>query len=366
MSSAERRIELDTARKYISMLNMLIYAYKPPYRPISSHVKGMWTELVGNLNNKTIVQADDIFRKEWEEWVYAVSPYGVKIDKYIPYQTYNFDMVDIVMYINLDNRKDRMYDMERELLRVGIPQHKLIRISAVRNTDCGALGCTCSHIKCLQLARKRGWNRVMILEDDFNFMLSIERLYRILSDIQRSISPPSPSPSIHPTVTDTNTATSAPNDSTPNNSTSNIVGVVVDSDDILDGKWDVILLTGNETSPYDMNVEDYLLTSRLKYSMSTRKFGYGKWLKRSFSTQTTAGYIVRKGYIPTLVDNFVEGKELLIRTGDKKKYSIDIYWQKLQRKDRWYIPATNYGTKNIDHVGYQRPSPSDVCLRLII
>jgi len=73
------------------------------------------------------------------------------------------------MYINLDHREDRNLEMERELNRIGINLNKVMRIPAVYCREFGAVGCAKSHINCLTKAIKAGMERVLILEDDFDF-----------------------------------------------------------------------------------------------------------------------------------------------------------------------------------------------------
>jgi hypothetical protein len=65
-------------------------------------------------------------------------------------------------YINLDSRPDRRRSTEAGL--VGVPA-SMERFSAIRHSN-GAVGCTRSHIACLQLARQRNYPCVLIVEDD--------------------------------------------------------------------------------------------------------------------------------------------------------------------------------------------------------
>jgi GR25 family glycosyltransferase involved in LPS biosynthesis len=74
-----------------------------------------------------------------------------------------------IVYINLDHRIDRNVEMLKEFKRVNIPNSKFTRLSAVRNNN-GAMGCTLSHIKVIQMAKEQKWKSVMVLEDDFTFI----------------------------------------------------------------------------------------------------------------------------------------------------------------------------------------------------
>lgn len=76
------------------------------------------------------------------------------------------DILKHILYINLDSRPDRLKHVQNEmnkLLAVGE------RVNAIKMPD-GAIGCTMSHIKCLELAKERGWPQVFICEDDICFL----------------------------------------------------------------------------------------------------------------------------------------------------------------------------------------------------
>jgi GR25 family glycosyltransferase involved in LPS biosynthesis len=72
------------------------------------------------------------------------------------------------LYINLDKRKDRKKQIEEELQGF---KH-VERIEAVDTSDNGSgyYGCVLSHINALETAKERGWDEVMICEDDFEFV----------------------------------------------------------------------------------------------------------------------------------------------------------------------------------------------------
>jgi len=70
------------------------------------------------------------------------------------------------LYINLSNRVDRKIHVENELAKIGIPFE---RFNAVKLPN-GALGCSMSHLRCLQIAKESGWSHVFICEDDIQFL----------------------------------------------------------------------------------------------------------------------------------------------------------------------------------------------------
>lgn len=71
-----------------------------------------------------------------------------------------------------------------------------------------------------------------------------------------------------------------------------------------------------------------------------------------FSGQTTTAYIVSQHYYSTLLQNYKEGLQGFLETGDYPVYSIDQYWKRLQSKDNWYCV--------IPSLMIQRPGYSDI------
>jgi glycosyl transferase family 25 len=71
------------------------------------------------------------------------------------------------LYINLDYRTDRLEHVQEELDKIGIKE-SAERFPAVK-MEKGNVGCTLSHIKCIDLAKSRGWPYVFICEDDITF-----------------------------------------------------------------------------------------------------------------------------------------------------------------------------------------------------
>ena len=76
------------------------------------------------------------------------------------------DILKYILYINLDERTDRLKHVQSEMAKLGVSGE---RVRAIKMPD-GAIGCTMSHIKCLELAKERGWPHVFICEDDIFFL----------------------------------------------------------------------------------------------------------------------------------------------------------------------------------------------------
>ena len=74
--------------------------------------------------------------------------------------------IKLIVYINLENRKDRRESIERELKFFDsiIP---IIRINANYKPKYGGLGCSLSHLTALKYAKNNNFTNVLICEDDF-------------------------------------------------------------------------------------------------------------------------------------------------------------------------------------------------------
>jgi glycosyl transferase family 25 len=78
----------------------------------------------------------------------------------------SFGDIKNILYINLDHREDRKLHIESELSKMGWMGE---RFSAIKD-DNGAIGCAKSQVACLQIALDRGWDHVLICEDDLTFI----------------------------------------------------------------------------------------------------------------------------------------------------------------------------------------------------
>jgi GR25 family glycosyltransferase involved in LPS biosynthesis len=76
--------------------------------------------------------------------------------------------IDKIYYINLEHRKDRNNHCLQELHDIGAPLSKIERINAIKHNK-GYIGCSMSHIKCLESAIQNNHECIMIVEDDIVF-----------------------------------------------------------------------------------------------------------------------------------------------------------------------------------------------------
>jgi len=89
-----------------------------------------------------------------------------------------------VFYINLEQRQDRRDRIENELNNMGIPFE---RFPAIKKKP-GILGCGQSHLAVLKEAQKRGYESVLIFEDDFQFIVDKDTFWKTIEGAAKSIS----------------------------------------------------------------------------------------------------------------------------------------------------------------------------------
>jgi glycosyl transferase, family 25 len=176
------------------------------------------------------------------------------------------DYIQHTLYINLLHREDRKIHVENELNKIGIVNAE--RFNAVKLTN-GALGCSMSHLRCIQYAKQNGWDNVLVVEDDITFL--DPELFK--SQLKLFL-------------------------------------------EWHDDNWDMLLISGNNMLPY------------VHKDASCIKI---------LNCLTTTGYLVKKDYYDTLIENYKEGIEKLLKEPTNKSYTIDRYWMELQRKHNWYL-----------------------------
>jgi glycosyl transferase family 25 len=182
----------------------------------------------------------------------------------------NIQDIKHIFYINLETRPDRKSHVEKQLKQLNLNP---TRFNAIKLQN-GALGCSLSHLKCLEIAKENNWEHVMIVEDDILF-LNPELFKNQFNKFLKN---------------NTN--------------------------------FDVVLIGGNNVPPYQ-KIDDTCV--------------------KVYRCQTTTGYLVKKHYYDTLINNMREGIKLLMNSPEKHVlYAIDKHWFKLQEKDNWFliIPLT--------------------------
>jgi len=88
---------------------------------------------------------------------------------------------DGIIYINLAHRLDRRRQIVEELKSLEVQEKKIYRVEAVHDLLNGHRGCAQSHQQALLLAEEKGWDNVLILEDDMLFTANKQEVEEMIS-----------------------------------------------------------------------------------------------------------------------------------------------------------------------------------------
>jgi GR25 family glycosyltransferase involved in LPS biosynthesis len=185
------------------------------------------------------------------------------------------------LYINLESRKDRREHIEHELKSVGI---RGIRFNAIKLQN-GRVGCSMSHLKCLQIAKKNNWPYVMICEDDLLF-IDKEKAVICMNHFFK----------LHASNKD---------------------------------GCSIVLLAGNNVPPYK-KVDDTCI-------------------RVSHCQTTTGYIVKNVYYDTIMENIKTGIEKLMKNPNNHTMYAIDKYWIQLQKKDIWYLLAPIIAVQREDY-----------------
>ncbi|EGT0641667.1 glycosyltransferase [Citrobacter werkmanii] len=97
-----------------------------------------------------------------------------------------WDAIDQIIVINLDKRTDRLSQIQQELAQLNVPTEKITRLAASENDD-AHIGRHHSHLLALKLAKSKGWNNYILMEDDA-IILKQEKHTRALNKLLANLS----------------------------------------------------------------------------------------------------------------------------------------------------------------------------------
>lgn len=221
--------------------------------------------------------------------------------------------LDKIYIINLKHRSDRLESITKELNKIGTNKYLISRINAVYFKDFGALGCGLSHRMALQNAIKNNYERILIFEDDFIFKF------------------------------DTYTTMKA------------LINILENRDS------DVVMLSANLEEIIDKSGALLNFTEILAMNKQNTEIELTKVVK----ARTASAYCINnKESISMMNDNFKEACELMKEHYESKpaqfvkfNYAIDMYWQPLQKKLKWF---TAFPTIGLQIGGYSDIENKDV------
>lgn len=200
--------------------------------------------------------------------------------------------VDKLYYINLDSREDRKTDFLEEMRKMGVPDEKVVRISAVSKPGQGDLGCSLSHIIALEQFIDSGLDNCIVFEDDFTFTQSLQ--------------------------------------------TVNANFESVFSADVV---YDVIMLSANEV---ETKKTEHKFLKKVENAQTTS----GYMLTKYFATILLQNY--RDG-AKLLADSYKAGKSDALQG----PFCIDQYWKRLQPQSNWFVFSPKLGVQRESHSDIQ-------------
>ena len=236
----------------------------------------MTTEVSNNNNNNIHIHdtPSDFKSKESDERE------QIKIKKYI----------DHIFYINLEKRKDR-----REHIENLLKDHDLFDISeryiAIETPDSGIIGCSQSHLNVLKLAKERRYKNVLILEDDFTFLVTKQELESKIKYLFENYS-----------------------------------------------NYDVCMLSHIIQKSCEIPEDE---------RETLRDSSQEQILRKVLNGQTASGYLVNSKFLDRLICLYEWSCPLLETTNHHWLYANDMVWKGLQPENRWYYFIPSLG-KQID------------------
>ena len=92
---------------------------------------------------------------------------------------------DIIYYINLNHREDRLKNIKEQLLKTNINSAKINRIPGIYIKNFGILGCAKSHCLALEAFIKSSDKNkyCIIFEDDFEFTIEQEQINDLINNV---------------------------------------------------------------------------------------------------------------------------------------------------------------------------------------
>jgi glycosyl transferase family 25 len=192
------------------------------------------------------------------------------------------DRIHKIVYINLDRRTDRREQVEGELHRMGVSGE---RFAAIDRRP-GIVGCGLSHLAVLERAEAEGWENVLVLEDDFQFVVDKETVQKNLSRFFESGIP-----------------------------------------------YDILMLSYNLQKKHPEQPEPPL----------------NEFLTRALDVQTTSGYLIHRRFYAPLRTLWKENLPPLIETGQHWNYALDQSWKQLQPTAQWFCMNPRIGMQRASY-----------------
>jgi GR25 family glycosyltransferase involved in LPS biosynthesis len=121
--------------------------------------------------------------------IYVISLYKKRNENFELGEYYpgGMNRADQILFLNLDNRPDRLEAINKQLKCQMIQMNKVHRIPAHYTPGNGHLGCAKSHLDAIKYANEKGFENVIVLEDDFKFSTKKEQTHKLFDDLFRLV-----------------------------------------------------------------------------------------------------------------------------------------------------------------------------------
>lgn len=202
------------------------------------------------------------------------------------------EYVDVIYYINLDDREDRNSEFLEEMRRMQVPYEKVVRISAVSKPGKGDWGCSLSHLITMEQFLDSNLDNCIVFEDDFTFIQDLQTINMEFREVfDKSVN------------------------------------------------YDVIMLSANEI---DVEPTEYEYMKKVNDAQTTSGYMVSKY----FATTLLENY--REG--SKLIEKSYEGGKSDQIQGP---FCIDQYWKRLQPQSNWYMFSPKLGVQRESHSDIQ-------------
>ena len=194
------------------------------------------------------------------------------------------DKIDKILFINLEHRKDRLTQINKEFDKMNFPKNKIERIDAVNEKYNGHIGCCKSHIKTMKNIIKNNYKYTLVFEDDFVFKVDKNTFNKKVSQFLKDY-----------------------------------------KDD-----WDMIQLASGYVSTEDTDNDD---VKKVNHSSTSSAYIINKhFAPILLDDLETSLSLMKKD-----MEEYIRKNNNVMKKKFNTQYALDQRWYKLQKKSKWYL-----------------------------
>ena len=194
------------------------------------------------------------------------------------------DKIDKILFINLEHRKDRLEQINKEFDKMNFPKNKIERIDAVNEKYNGHIGCCKSHIKTMKNIIKNNYKYTLVFEDDFVFKVDKNTFNKKVSQFLKDY-----------------------------------------KDD-----WDMIQLASGYVSTEDTDNDD---VKKVNHSSTSSAY----IIKKHFAPILLDDLEKSLSLMKQDMEEYIRKNNNVMKKKFNTQYALDQRWYKLQKKSKWYL-----------------------------